>query len=102
MNAVSPVVRSLEANELQIGAGQPQYDVLPSICGADLRLTSRWRPSPEEREAIANGADVMLTVLTFGRAFQPTMVYVVHPDAALDEHWAQIMDVGPLLPAQAD
>lgn len=50
---------------------QPQYIPLPALRHDDGRILSRWTFTDEEREAIADGADLYLTVHTFNHALQP-------------------------------
>ncbi len=82
MEAVSPVMPNSEAIEVVIGKNQPQYIPLPAVY-LDTPATpiiSRWRLTSQERDAIAFGADVVMTQLTFGNAFQPVNLQVVMPD----------------------
>jgi hypothetical protein len=44
-------------------------------------MLSRWRLSEEERAAVAEGADIVLTQLTFGGLFRPVNLQIVAPDA---------------------
>lgn len=65
---VSPVVKGLEMFELTFGGGknnQPEYKPLPSLRGNGC-ITSRWTFTPDERQAIANGGDILLTLWTGG------------------------------------
>lgn len=58
---------------------QPQYRPLPAIRNTDredLPVTSRWTFTPEERAAIAAGADLYLTMLTFCTPLQPVLLQV--------------------------
>lgn len=43
-------------------------------------VLSRWRLTDEERAAIANGADLVLTLLSFGQPLTPSHLQVVMPD----------------------
>jgi hypothetical protein len=82
MTPVSPVMPGSEPIGLVIGEGQPQYDPLPAVY-VDSRacpVISRWRPSAEERELIAKGADIVLQQLTFRNPYQPINLQVVMPD----------------------
>jgi len=79
----SPVVVGLEQHETTFGgraAGQPQYVGLPALVSRDpeRRVLSRWEFTPEEREMIAAGADVYISLMTFGSPYQPTSVFVAN------------------------
>jgi hypothetical protein len=54
---------------------------LPALVSRDekRRVLSRWELTPEEREMIANGADIYIALSTFGTAYQPTTVFVHNP-----------------------
>jgi len=86
-----PVVEGLEKYETVIAKDQPQYRPLRAIIQgrADPVLKStgailtRWTLTPEQREAILQGADVYLEILTFGQPLQPLLLRVgkdVEPD----------------------
>jgi len=78
MKSVSPVVPGLEQFELKIGGpenGQPEYQTLTALRGTDGRVMSRWHLTPIERQAIAEGADLMLTLKTDG-LYPPTLIQV--------------------------
>jgi hypothetical protein len=45
---------------------------------------SRWSLTDEERKLVAEGADVYLTLWTFGSAYPPTMLHVMRPTADAD------------------
>lgn len=83
MEAVSPVMPGSEPIELVLGAGQQEYNPLPCVylSAPSVPMISRWRLSDEERALIADGADIVLTELTFGYKFQPVHLQVVKPDA---------------------
>lgn len=57
---------------------QPQYTQLPVRVSDDkeVYMTSKWELSSEEKEAIAQGANVYLRVMTFGHPFQPVSLWV--------------------------
>jgi hypothetical protein len=83
MLPVSPVVIGQEQHEILYAAEQPEYMALPALRLAlpEAPIVTRWRPTAEERAAIANGADVVLTQLTFRMALQPVSLQIVMPDA---------------------
>jgi hypothetical protein len=57
---------------------QPEYLPLPTLVSMDAagRVVSRWQPTAEERQRIAEGADVYVTVMTFHGPLQPQLVTV--------------------------
>ncbi len=70
MKAVSPVFDDLTELEVVLGINQAEYDNLPVVVGLG-RVTCRIEPTPEERDAIAAGADVVVTILNFHKPIQP-------------------------------
>lgn len=83
MTPVSPVVPGFEDCEVVFAKDQPEYLPLPALVrndSPDLPVTSRWRLTDWEREKIRNGADVVLTLLTFGDPLQPITLEI------LDQH----------------
>jgi hypothetical protein len=84
MTPVSPVIPGSAPIEIVLGKGQPEYEPLPAVY-LDTRarnMITRWRLDEDEREAIANGADIILQQLTFRKEFQPVNLQVVGPDDA--------------------
>lgn len=84
MNAVSPVMPGSELIEVILGKDQPEYIPLPAVYLSErtVPMITRWRLTDEERAAIAAGADIVLTQLTFSYPFQPVHLQVTMPDAA--------------------
>ena len=82
----SPVVDGLEPYELVLGAEQTEYLPLPALRSPapQYAVMSRWAPSPEERSLIAEGADIFLTVWTFGKPYPPTLLEVMRSSADPD------------------
>lgn len=78
--AVCPVIPGIaEIDEVEWAKNQPEYNTLPAITfreSPEVPVTSRWSFSEEERKAIADGADLYLTLLTFGQPLQPVMLQV--------------------------
>ena len=73
-----PVVDGLEQHEIVMAKDQPEYNplrVLPGFSKEGERL-SRWTLSPAQRDAIANGADIFLELLTFNQPMQPIRIAV--------------------------
>ena|SRR5690242_5490682 len=92
MISVTPVVAGLEPYELKIGGpenGQPQFFTLHALRSTDGRVMSRWRLNEHERQAIANGADLFLTLHTEGR-YPPTRIEV-QGDTSSPEHYKNDM-----------
>jgi hypothetical protein len=83
MEAVSPVMPGSEPIEIILGKDQPEYMPLPVVYlnSPSVPMLSRWRLSEEERAAVAEGADIVLTQLTFGGLFRPVNLQIVAPDA---------------------
>lgn len=76
MESISPVLQEEHvANERVIALDQEQYIpiiVLPiKYEDGTLGMMVRFRLSDQERAAIAAGADLVVTELTFGRPFTP-------------------------------
>lgn len=84
MDSVSPVwTDDLVEIERVIALDQPQYlpiVVLPvRYTDGHSGLAVRMRPTDEERKAIAEGADIVITELTFGAPFTPLNIEVAKP-----------------------
>ena len=82
MNAVALQIPGHERDEIVIARDQPEYIPLPAlhiVIGNSFGLLTRWRPSDEERAALASGADVWLEMLTGGEPMQPVRLSVECP-----------------------
>ena len=80
-----PVIDGLEAHEVVYAKDQPEYIPLRTLKGKtqDGRVMSRWGFTPAQRKAVAEGADVFLTLLTFPGPLQPITMAVatdINPD----------------------
>ena len=99
MTTASPVVAGLEQFEIVFGANQPEYNPLPALVGRapEVRVISRWVPTPEERQLIAEGADIYTSQMTFNDRFQPLNVQVggVNQDA---QAFMEAFNIGDVLP----
>lgn len=83
MEAVSPFSDAASLGlEVKVAEKQEQYNTLPAFY-TRLGLLTRWRLSDEERQHIANGGDLMIALVTFGRKVQPIMPMADTPDNAL-------------------
>lgn len=85
MQSVSPVWTEDEVElERVIALDQPQYIpiiVLPVRYSDGISgMVVRFRLSDEDRKAIADGADLMVSELTFGNPFTPISIQCLHPD----------------------
>ena len=84
MTPVSPVlVPEFVAAEKVYAVDQPQYDPLPVIRNRTGVVLSRWKLTDAEREAVANGADVFLSILTFNQPLQPLRIEIGECDRSL-------------------
>lgn len=107
-SAVAPVIPGLEEFEVVYAKHQPEYNPLRTLKAdtngiplleqwidllAHLRtleartnavpVLSRWTLTAEQRQAVANGADIYLELLTFGGPLQPIRMAVgkdLNPD----------------------
>ena len=79
MRAVSPVLPGSADIEVTLGKDQPEYIPLPAVyLDNEWRpMITRWRFSEEERQAIAEGADLVMTQMTFTKPFQPVHLQIV-------------------------
>lgn len=73
-----PVFDGLEHWEVVYAKNQPEYIPLRTLVsiGPERKVTSRWTLTSEQRKAVADGADIFLTLLTFGDPLQPIQVAV--------------------------
>lgn len=80
MPCKGPVVAGLERLELLIAKDQPEYIPLRALISAEASgiLLTRWTPDPEQRQAIAAGADIFLELMTFKQPVQPILLRVAH------------------------
>ena len=85
-----PVIEGLEEHEVVYGKDQPEYVPLRTLVvrnsGAQSAI-SRWTPTDEQRQAIANGADIMLEVLTFGGPLAPVLMMVTDQSGEQFAEW---------------
>jgi len=63
-------------------AGPGQFPAMPCFIPtrSSRPVISRWRLTDEERQAIAAGADIVLTLLSFGGPLTPSHLQVTMPD----------------------
>ncbi len=91
-----PVFDGLEKYEVIYAHDQPEYIPLRTLVSADhfRSAISRWTLTPEQRKAIAEGADIFLEISTFGKPLQPIRMMVSddkQPDGEpLDRDWVRV------------
>lgn len=86
--AIMPRAPGLEGAEVQLGGDQPVYLELPALVlepPQGTTVLTRWRLSPEELRYLNEGADLFLSVLTFGQPFQPVLLTVGWPSWTADQ-----------------
>jgi hypothetical protein len=77
MASIGPVVEGLEDFEKIYALEQAEYIPLRTLPGENgLSAITRWEPTKEQREAIANGADIFLEVFHFGRPLAPVRMAI--------------------------
>jgi hypothetical protein len=97
-----PVLAAYEASEVVYAKDQPQYTPLRTlvkygqveimhvgeteIVDRPMKVLSRWAPSLEQREFIAQGGDLFLELMVLGSPLQPIRMFV-----GSDEDADQIM-----------
>ena len=76
--ANASVIPGLEKFEVVYAKNQPEYIPLRTLrsCTHEGKVMSRWTLTPEQRKAVADGADIFLTLLTFGHPLQPIVMAV--------------------------
>jgi len=73
-----PVAPGFESLETVYAKDQPEYIPLRTLASHDAvrRVVSRWSPTLEQRQEIADGKDVFLTLLTFSGPLQPIQMFI--------------------------
>ena len=82
-----PVFEGFEKLEIVYAKHQPQYAPLRTLVstGPERAVISRWTLTPEQRKAVADGADIILELATFGKPLQPIRMMVT--DGKVDSLW---------------
>jgi hypothetical protein len=85
MHSVSPVwTEEHVENEMVIALDQEQYIPIVTLpfrfSDGTIAAAVRFRLTDEERKAIAEGADLVVSELTFGNQFTPVDIKVCRPD----------------------
>jgi hypothetical protein len=85
-----PVISGEEGREVVYAGKQRQYLPLRTLVSDDEkgRVLSHWTLTDEQRQAIAEGADVFLNLMTFGQPLQPIQIFV-----ACDEDTEEIKEL---------
>jgi hypothetical protein len=88
-----PVVEGLETKEVVYAAKQPEYIPLRTLRSKapEASVFSRWTLTPEQRKAVAEGADIYLELLTFG-PLQPIRMAI--GDGTEDKDWVRVCWLG--------
>jgi hypothetical protein len=96
-----PVIDGLEGLEVVYAKHQPEYNPLRTLksAGRYKGVLSRWSFTPEQRKAIADGADILLELSTFGSPLQPTRMMVVTDP--IDPDWVRVCLLEMTAQAQA-
>ncbi|MHB9155652.1 MAG: hypothetical protein ACYC5N_08160 [Endomicrobiales bacterium] len=73
-----PVVDGLERHEVVYAKDQPEYIPLRCLRSNNQKgeVLSRWTLTPEQRKMVAEGADVFLSLWTFGQPLQPIQLAI--------------------------
>lgn len=50
-----------------VNGHEKQYRDLPCVCTTNGYVITRWTPTDEERQAIMNGEDIFVTLLSAGQ-----------------------------------
>jgi hypothetical protein len=84
MIPISPVLcEEFVPLEIVYGKDQPEYISLPVLRNSTGVVLSRWQLTPEERKAVAEGADVLLSIWTFNQQLQPLRVEIGECDRSI-------------------
>jgi hypothetical protein len=95
MKAISPVLTpELQPDEIVYAKNQPEYHPLPVLRSPEGIVMSRWQLTEAERQAVASGADILLSVYTFNQPLQPLYIEVCEADRSLLEvvRWLKLHD----------
>jgi hypothetical protein len=77
MQPISPVLSAeFVSKEIVYAKEQPEYIPLPTLVSGNGVVMSRWQFTDEERQAIAAGADLLLSIWTFHDPLQPVLLEV--------------------------
>jgi len=84
-----PVIPGFEREEIVYAKDQPQYKPLRVLRTGndDVSVITRWTLTPEQRKAVAEGADIFLELLTFGHSLQPVRIGVGCDQDRFPDEW---------------
>ena len=87
-----PVVDGLETQETVYAKDQPEYIPLRTLKadGSMGAVISRWSLTPEQRKAIADGADIFLELSTFHGPLQPTRMAISDASGSAFADWFKV------------
>ena len=98
MSHDGPVVDGLEQFETVYAKDQPQYIPLRTLPGENGdSAISRFSPTPEQRKAVAEGADIYLEILHFRGPLAPSRLMVMSepkPEATHFKAWWRVQTKG--------
>jgi hypothetical protein len=87
MRMISP---NVGLPEITVAEDQHEYLTLTAALvewdDGSRGILTRWRLTHNEKERVANGEDLYITVLTFGQPLQPIAVVVGEPDYVRKEN----------------
>lgn len=85
-----PVVDGLEAQEVVYAKRSLEYAPLRTLVSSGRMggVISRWTLTPQQRQAVAEGADIYLELSTFHEQLQPIRIAV--SDGKLDPSWVKV------------
>lgn len=96
--SIGPVVEGLEDFEKIYALEQGNYIPLRTLPGDyGMSAITRWELTPKQRQAITDGADIMLEVIHFGGPLAPVRVAVMkmENDPHLWRRWFCAQTNGP-------
>ena len=88
-----PVIDSLEQFEIVMAKDQPEYNPLRVLPGNEGERLSRWTLTHEQRQAVADGADIYLELLTFNHPMQAIRMAI--SDRPNPEFFAEVYRLWP-------
>lgn len=89
-----PVINGMEEQEVVYAKDQPEYIPLRTLVskGPERSVFSRWTLTPEQRKAVAEGADIFLELLTYGGPLQPIRMAI--GEGTEDKDWVRVCWLG--------
>ena len=105
MASIDPVVDGLEDFEKIYALDQPQYIPLRTLPGENGNSAiTRWELTPEQRQAIVDGADIFLEVIHFKGPLAPVRMAIgkLENDPQLWREWFCAQTKGPYAKALSE